>query len=726
MAAARPKDFDSQDACRRTRETNRLQTTPNIDRPKTILTSVYKSFKKEAVQLTAKRVAKGTPVTKGLSIMTSSRHLLLQSMPAKQSKYPALDSPYYQPKSSKQTETLNNLSTIREFNLVGEESAGDKKIIKSKSSVLISQPGTPDNIYLARVRPFAIGEMELSQKMSKKSDVRKVFESLAAQKLETVSATRKLETGSAPRKIDESSAPGKNFEGRATKHRHSMVMPYLKNFVPLRKKRRLAEQPNQEISSTARLNPLLRSSFVQTFTNTSIQPKQPLSNQNSELQESKKRTSYKSLIRPQTSTLHLSNIDKKLPKHALNNHSNDDIKQSQQKSVGEKIMARFLHKLRFEKSNGRLSAKLSKLEFSRASSNAELELSRKAKEYYVKDLEDAFSGALQGYFAEMFSSHLRKALHTFEVMKKMELKPIHLRMRNIFLNSQGLPRPAIPENINIYLNYQTSNRTPAAEPNFYKQSYETMLAKKRNVETSATPRVSSETKVVKRASLCASQLHINFKHESKQSFSTDHDLDGDRPKKTIIFDLDETLIHSCKGPNEKYDRSVIARMPNRAEKSIGFNVRPHLDELLSALKDHFELIIFTASHYCYANPILDDIDPNRYFNTRLFRDHCDLVDNGVFIKNLSILKDRDLKNIVLVDNSVSSFASQVSNGIPIVPFFDNKADDQLMKLKWFLLRLKDCEDVRPVIAEQFDWEGWRRKFVTEPAVAVTEAKSDVI
>lgn len=339
--------------------------------------------------------------------------------------------------------------------------------------------------------------------------------------------------------------------------------------------------------------------------------------------------------------------------------------------------------------------------------------------YYLRDLEDAFSGRLDGYFGEMFQKHLQKSIATLEAMKDIDMSRTRLRMAPVCLDGQGGVRPAVPENINIYLNYQITTRATAVEPNFYKQSYETIMARKRDSESAVPPRVSSETKTSKRPSLngCRWRPSLTAK-DSKNSFSTDQEAETPKVRKTIIFDLDETLIHSCKSPLEKYDRSVKATMPSRGEKVIGFNVRPFLEELLEGLKDHFELVIFTASHFCYASPILDDIDPNRYFKTRLFREHCDLVEGGVFIKNLSILKDRDLKNVVLVDNSVSSFASQVSNGIPIVPFFDNKADDQLLKLRAFLLRLKDVPDVRPVIEAQFNWSGWKTQYLSRAAAAV--------
>jgi CTD small phosphatase-like protein 2 len=53
---------------------------------------------------------------------------------------------------------------------------------------------------------------------------------------------------------------------------------------------------------------------------------------------------------------------------------------------------------------------------------------------------------------------------------------------------------------------------------------------------------------------------------------------------------------------------------------------------------------------------LDFIDPDReLIQYRLYRQHCIETDYG-YIKDLRIIANRDLKDMVLVDNSVLSFA----------------------------------------------------------------------
>jgi len=87
------------------------------------------------------------------------------------------------------------------------------------------------------------------------------------------------------------------------------------------------------------------------------------------------------------------------------------------------------------------------------------------------------------------------------------------------------------------------------------------------------------------------------------------------------------------------------------------------------------LIVFTASHECYASKVIDYLDPeNKLVSHRLYREHCITTDEGVHIKDLRILKNRDLKNIVLIDNAAYSFGYQIDNGIPIIPYYENKMD----------------------------------------------------
>lgn len=63
------------------------------------------------------------------------------------------------------------------------------------------------------------------------------------------------------------------------------------------------------------------------------------------------------------------------------------------------------------------------------------------------------------------------------------------------------------------------------------------------------------------------------------------------------------------------------------------------------------------------------------------------------MKDLRIL-GVDLKNVVLVDNSAYSFGLQLDNGIPILPFYEDESDDELLHLSTYLQVIASSEDMR--------------------------------
>lgn len=74
---------------------------------------------------------------------------------------------------------------------------------------------------------------------------------------------------------------------------------------------------------------------------------------------------------------------------------------------------------------------------------------------------------------------------------------------------------------------------------------------------------------------------------------------------------------------------------------------------------------------------------------------------GLYVKDLDILANRDLKNVILVDNAAYSYSMQLKNGVPIIPFYKSKEDTELIELCEFLLSLKDEDDVSEKITDTF-------------------------
>lgn len=167
-------------------------------------------------------------------------------------------------------------------------------------------------------------------------------------------------------------------------------------------------------------------------------------------------------------------------------------------------------------------------------------------------------------------------------------------------------------------------------------------------------------------------------------------------KKVLILDMDETLIH-CVDDIQTQNPDVILEIDFPGEEIVcaGINLRPFVLECLREATEIMQVVVFTASHQVYADAILDHLDPDKtLFSHRMYRQHCVQTPEGYYVKDLRVILNRDLKDMVLVDNSVYSFAYQVDNGIPIISYYDNPDDEELLHLMFYIKSIVDCDDVR--------------------------------
>ena len=175
-------------------------------------------------------------------------------------------------------------------------------------------------------------------------------------------------------------------------------------------------------------------------------------------------------------------------------------------------------------------------------------------------------------------------------------------------------------------------------------------------------------------------------------------------KRVAIFDLDETLMHRKLKNIENTENIISIHLPSNKEVKVGINLRPHLFKSLQKIKKYYYLIAFTASQQAYADAVLNLIDPKKeIFSMRLYRHNCTQVkieNETIYIKDLRILRGINLKDVVIIDNSILSFAYQLDNGIPIVPYLEGKEDDELLFLSSFLINIAHEKDLREKINSQ--------------------------
>ena len=194
-------------------------------------------------------------------------------------------------------------------------------------------------------------------------------------------------------------------------------------------------------------------------------------------------------------------------------------------------------------------------------------------------------------------------------------------------------------------------------------------------------------------------------------------------KKTLILDLDETLIHSDLDFIFKKHITTLyfdSDEEGNLEKNIPIPLilRPNLFEFLNNVYEKYELIIFTASNKNYADKIIDYIEKDKkYFSLRLYREHCIFIKPGIYIKDLRIFNNRNLKNVILIDNSIFSFANQLNNGILITSFYNDKCDSFLLSLIDYLeYFIEKCDDVRLINKQHFKFEIYKNDLIKENLV----------
>lgn len=150
------------------------------------------------------------------------------------------------------------------------------------------------------------------------------------------------------------------------------------------------------------------------------------------------------------------------------------------------------------------------------------------------------------------------------------------------------------------------------------------------------------------------------------SYSANSTRSSRLAQKTLVIDLDETLIHSlAKGGRMSSGHMVEVKL----NTTVGYggatlgpqhpilyyvHKRPHCDDFLRKVCNWYNLVVFTASVQEYADPVIDWLEQERkYFSGRFYRQHC-TYRNGAYIKDLSSVEP-DLSKVMILDNSPLSY-----------------------------------------------------------------------
>ena len=246
----------------------------------------------------------------------------------------------------------------------------------------------------------------------------------------------------------------------------------------------------------------------------------------------------------------------------------------------------------------------------------------------------------------------------------------------------------------------------------------------------------SKSKEKRRMPQIIKKNYKNVKINNKKKLGISQSINSNKtykdsvPIKTLVLDLDETLIFTSFQPsintdlcfeidlsNEdknnsklKHTRLNSLRKINNIMTKVYLSKRPYLEQFLLELYPFYEICIYSASSEKYASSIIDIIDTKRIIKKRFFRNDCIHLNNSEtfsYIKDLEKL-EKNYNDIVIIDDNVSSFILQKENGIPIKSWRGDKKDIELLKLIPILKNLSGFYDVRTeikqfVINKTFIW-----------------------
>ena len=110
------------------------------------------------------------------------------------------------------------------------------------------------------------------------------------------------------------------------------------------------------------------------------------------------------------------------------------------------------------------------------------------------------------------------------------------------------------------------------------------------------------------------------------------------------------------------------------------------------MSNSYEIVMFTASLSKYAEPLYAKLDKLGVTSTNLYREHCTFY-NGIFVKDMSRL-GRAMTDVIIIDNSPSSYLFQPENALPCTSWYDDPSDRELNELVPILEKLAIVKDVR--------------------------------
>lgn len=171
-----------------------------------------------------------------------------------------------------------------------------------------------------------------------------------------------------------------------------------------------------------------------------------------------------------------------------------------------------------------------------------------------------------------------------------------------------------------------------------------------------------------------------------------------KSEKLIVFDLDETLVHSTE--------NLLQNTPDFQIEHLYVYKRPGLEGCLNRLSDFFHLAVWSSADEGYVQKVAENIFPNRFqfvwgrsecwfhVRKRLDNEAGRAVNEYLRIKPLKKLVKLgySMKNLLIVDDTEFKVMDNSDNYILINPFNGDVNDVELEKLTNYLCENASIED----------------------------------
>ena len=177
-------------------------------------------------------------------------------------------------------------------------------------------------------------------------------------------------------------------------------------------------------------------------------------------------------------------------------------------------------------------------------------------------------------------------------------------------------------------------------------------------------------------------------------------------KRIVFFDLEHILLYSEYNSIWDYEKIIKIKLPSGLYTKIGIEIRPYFNEMINMIKDNFFICIYTVCEQFYADYLINVLDDNnKIFLMKLYRDKCFKIkidDDVIFFKDLRIIDNIDLNDIIIIDSTALHFGLNIRNGIPILPFTKkNNFDEELLNLGILLNNIYKKKDMGKFIENTF-------------------------